>query len=71
MLEHGHGWHGMKILPGWTFLHPILVEKMHPWAVVEVFPVHTTLCSHSSPTLILSSPRSPHQLQPKFSSNTV
>lgn len=72
MLEHGHGWHRMSISPGWTSLHLILVEKMQPWAAIEVFPMHTTLCSHSSPTLILPSPRSPQSwLQPEPSSDTI
>lgn len=72
MLEHGHGWHRMSISRGWTSLHLILVEKMQPWAAIEVFPMHTTLCSHSSPTLILPSSRSPQSwLQPEPSSDTI
>ncbi|CAN0179233.1 unnamed protein product, partial [Bubo scandiacus] len=48
--EHGHSWHGERVWPRWTSLHPFLAGKPQLWAAIEVSPVHSTPCSHSSPT---------------------
>lgn len=72
MSEHGHSWHGASVWPGWTSLHPFLAGKLQPQAVIEASPVHSTPCSHGSPTPTLPSLGSPqHRLQPKSSSDAV